>query len=67
MSKKDNTIAIGTSPFIYSYLKIKKIEATVYDNNNMDFPQLSAARARFIHCVWCRREKDFFCVFWRNF
>jgi len=33
----------------------------------MDFPQLSAARARFIHCVWCRREKDFFCVFWRNF
>ncbi len=37
MSKKDNTIAIGTSPFIYSYLKIKKIEATVYDNNNMDF------------------------------
>ena len=37
MSKKEKIIAIGTSPFIYSYLKINKIEATVYDNNNMDF------------------------------
>ena len=58
MSKKYNTIAIGTSPFIYSYLKIKKIEATVYDNNYMDFLGGMWSNTRFENKDFVLRAKQ---------